>query len=93
MTALFDVKALLKAIAIHTQRNRKVEIAFTKQGHLVIYSSNEKGEKIRTIVPPDELRDTEIMHDFIGQAMSQDIHVRTSKMSLGGFKKLLRLGG
>lgn len=95
MTVVFGIEHILKALAIHTQRNREVEITFTKQGHMVIYSSNDKGEKIRTIVIPEEIRDTNALHDFISEELSKrDIPLKmTSKKFLGGFKNLLRIGG
>ena len=71
MTVVFGIEHILKALAIHTQRNREVEITFTKQGHMVIYSSNEKGEKIRTIVSPEEIRDTNALHDFISEELNK----------------------
>ncbi|GLI55972.1 hypothetical protein PM10SUCC1_14860 [Propionigenium maris DSM 9537] len=95
MTVVFGIEHILKALAIHTQRNREVEITFTKQGYMVLYSSNEKGEKIRTIVTPEEIRDTNALHDFISEELGKrEIPLKvTSKKFLGGVKNLLRLGG
>ncbi len=94
MTVVFGIEHILKALAIHTQRNREIEITFTKQGHLVIYSSNEKGEKIRTIVTPEEIRDTNALHDFISEELNKsEIPLKVTNKSLLGRAKKYLLGG
>ena len=51
MYPMFSIEGICKVLKIHTQRSREVMIDI-KDGCLVVYSFNEKGEKIRTILTP-----------------------------------------
>ena len=55
--------------------------------------ANDKGEKIRTILTPEEIRDTNALHDFISESLKREIPLKVgSKGVLAKMKKHL-LGG
>ena len=51
MKPMFSIDGICRVLKIHTQRSREVMIDI-KDGCLVVYSFNEKGEKIRTVLTP-----------------------------------------